>query len=562
MLILFAFGLGYLLNPTFQTSNLRTLLSVMIGAQASILAIIISVTLISTQLVATRYAPRMATLPFRTLLFKGTFLLFAASIILDVLLLVSVTPASRPIYNGGLFVAIGLFFGVLLFLYTFVRGMVAHTSPENLVTLFTETISADEYLSGAQALEDAPDKNAHPLQPLYRFIMTALSRNEHGTARSAFDQYQKYSSQMMGELDALGIFDDNSIDCGKQLFGPVLTEHLHLITIHAAEKDESQILASAVDTQVDLGKQGMEIGSGIQIPGQALMGIRRTIIEMPVSSDDYMTFNRAWPAVAELMLEEVQHDHHRVLLSGKNLINGRLAASLYQSNEPQWHTDSLRRFFEDICEAHIWALKKIAYIPGFFYIDLDSDASLRDCPLSGFVQQVQYSRDAIIEATSTFLQFRIDEELWPITEGNFRSEWKQLCISAASCGAEDHSVWLCQALIEMAFLENINRPYEETTSWPFTRDEDDDQDTDYLFWVRELATIYEETSGSILERAFDNILQYDYQEGPTPLRVAGYSELEEQYYYPILYQQNYRALNTYSQFPELLQELREQSLRE
>ena len=93
---------GYLLTPVFPVENLDTLLSVMIGSQASILAIVISVTLISTQLVATRYAPRMATLPFRTPLFKGTFALFVVSILLDTVLLLAIEIGRYSLYMAVL----------------------------------------------------------------------------------------------------------------------------------------------------------------------------------------------------------------------------------------------------------------------------------------------------------------------------------------------------------------------------------------------------------------------------------------------------------------------------
>lgn len=558
ILLLLGFGLGYRLNPAIRTPNLRSLLSVMIGAQASILAIVVSVTLISTQLVATRYAPRMATLPFRTPLFKSAFILFAASIILDVFLLIGVAPASDPLYSGGLFVAGGLFFAVLVFLYSFVRGMVAHSSPENLVTLFTETISAEEYLIRSKALAESPEQNAHPLQPLYRFIMSALSKSEHGTARAALDQYQQYASRIMGELDEAGIFDDDSLNCSEELFGPVLKEHLHSITIHAAEKDESRILASAISAQVDLGKQGMALEKRTRVPGQALWGIRGTIIETPVTTDDYVTFNRAWPAVAELMLEETQYDQHTVLLSGRNLINGRLAGTLKRSSEPHWHTNALREFFEDLCEAHDTVLEHISDGPEFNEIDLEKDPSIHEMPAQNRVEQARFSKDAIIDATGTFLQFRIDEGFYPATEGNFRTLWEDLCISAASNGAEDHAVYLCQTLIEMAFIENVHRPYEQETGIPGL---DEQQETDYLYWATQLARIRKETASPIVERAFDNILQYEYREGPTPVLFVGDDRgIKDEYYFTNLSLREYRSLNTHPQYPELVAELREQSL--
>jgi len=554
-----AFGIGYLLNPSVQVNNLRTLLSVLIGSQASVLAIVISVTLISTQLIATRYAPRMATLPFRTPLFKGAFLLFAMSIILDVFLLVGVTGPTSSLYSGLLFVAVGLFFGVLLFLYSFVQGMVAQSSPENLVTLFTETVSSEEYLDQSEDLADAPEQNAHPLQPLYRFIMAALSRNEYGTARAALDQYHQYASRIMSEFDEQGVFGDDSVDCKRELFGPVLKEQLHLITIHAAENDESQILSSAVNTQVSIGKQGMELDIGRLVSGAALSGLRSTIIEAPVSTDDYVTSNNAWKGVGELMLEESNYDQDRVLLSGKNLIRGRLGSTLQQSSEPRWHADAFHELFSDICEAHTNVIGNIADGPGFGDIDLNNNSSGEDAPASDLPDQARYSRDAILEATSTFLKFRVNQEFWPVTAGNFRREWQNLCIAVEGIGAEDHAVQFCQALIEVAFIENLNRPYgnSQNTSYLF----ESDPDSDYMYWTRQLESIQEKTANPIVERAFDNILRYEYEEGPTPIRFAGETdEVEEQYYFPNLSWQEDGALNTYAEFPGLIEELRERSI--
>lgn len=552
------FAVGYLLTPAIPTENLRTLLSVIIGAQASVLAIVISVTLISTQLVATRYAPRMATLPFRTPLFKGAFSLFAVSIIFDVFLLLGLVPEMSSLYSGSLFVAVGLFFGVLVFLYSFVKGMVANSSPEKLVMLFTNTISAEEYLKRSEALADSPEKTAHPLQPLFRFVMSSLSRNEYGTAKAALDQYHRYASRMMSELRDTNTFQDDSLECEDELFGPVLEDHLHLISIHAAETDESQILASAVRAQVELGKQGMKAGTGSRIPGQALWGIRRTITETPVHSDDYTTFNRAWSAVGELILEETRYEQDRLLLSGKNLISGRLAVTLNRSNEPRWHTDALRELFEDLCKAHTTVLKNIADGPGFEDIDLSKDPSIHEMPATNLVDQARYSKDAISDATSTFLQFRVNEGFFPATGGNFRREWENLCISAASIGAKHHAVDLCQILIEMAFIENIHRPYERRINIPGLGE---NQDTDHLYWTAQLARIREETDIPIVEQAFENILQYDPQEEPAPILFVGEdSEIRERYYFTKLSVQGHRSLNTSTRYPDIATELRERSL--
>ncbi|WP_336021824.1 DUF2254 family protein [Halobellus salinisoli] len=547
---------GYFLSPVFPRENLDTLLSVMIGAQASVLAIVISVTLISTQLVATRYAPRMATLPFRTPLFKGTFALFSASIILDSILLLGAAEAMNPFYPAVFAVALGLFVLVLLFLYFFVRGMVAISSPESLVTLFTETVSPGEYLSKCSDLADSPEKNAHPLQPLYRFIMSALSSGEYGTAKSALDQYEQFASETLTELDDDEVFSDPSVECKEQLFGPVLKEHLHSITIHAAEKDESQIVSAAIDAQVRLGKEGMSENRNQRIPRQALWGLRKTIMQSPVNGDDIVTINRVWPAVSELMLEETKYEHYKILRSGNDLIGQELLSNLNRSEEPKWHTSALREFFDNIYKAHKTVLENLAESHEFSELGLHKP-SQRAPDSEDTVQQAGRTRDAVIKATSNFLQFRVENEYYPITEGNFRKTWQNLCIDAASLDAEEYATWLCQVLIEIAFIENSNRPYKQQDSNHrlLTGKKDN-----FLYWTRELTHIRSETSDPIVEKAFNNLSGYENQEEPSPIPYAGEpSERQKEYYSFNLSIRGYRDLNTESEYPDLIEKIRKAS---
>jgi hypothetical protein len=389
--------------------------------------------------------------------------------------------------------------------------------------------------------------------------MSALSKGEFGTAEAALHQYERYTSGVMAEFATGGIFDDESLTCDRELFGPALEDHLHAITIHAAETGESSILNSAIEAQVNLGKQGMQMVSWNPVPGQSLGGLRRTTIETPVTSEDYITFNRASPASADLMLQQTNFEQDRVLLSGKNLIRGRLTNTLHQSPEPRWHTNALREFFEDLREAHKSSLEKIAEGPRFTEIDLEKDPYTEDMPAVTLVNQVKYSWEAILEASTTFLRFRIEEGFYPATEGNYRSEWEDLVVSAADIGATDHSIRLCQTLIEMAFIENIHRPYEQPGSQIFGNQ--DISDTEILHWVGKLRGIHKRTTDSILSTAFENILKYEYQRGPDRIRVIGAdNQVEDEYYFTKLPFTEFRSLNTRREFPELVQELRDRSL--
>lgn len=141
----------------------------------------------------------MATLPFRTPLFKLTSGVFTLSICIDLLLLAGVSASTtQPAFVTSLLTAAGGgFVGVFGIVYYLIRGMLSRSSPKSLVTLFTETITFDEYLDESKAVADRPAENAHPLQPLYRFVMAAISHNEFTTAQTALTQYQAYTASML-----------------------------------------------------------------------------------------------------------------------------------------------------------------------------------------------------------------------------------------------------------------------------------------------------------------------------------------------------------------------------
>jgi hypothetical protein len=557
----FLFSTGYVWAPSVGDDTLRTVLSVMVGAQASILAILISVTLISTQLVATRYAPRMATLPFRTPLFKGTFWLFTGSILIDILLLggVGLATTAPSIYTGLLATAVGIFAVVLAFLYYFVLGMLSRSSPERLVSLFCETITVEEYITDCKAHAEDETANVHPLQRLYRFIMAALSHNEFTTAQTALEQYRAYTSQMMTEVDERDVFGTASREEQKALFGPVLRDHLPAITIQAAEKNEFQLISTAVEIQVELGTQGYSITDYSEIPDDARWGLRKMIIEAPVNSEDHTTFNQAWPALGKLMATETQHQRYSVLRSGTRLIKNRLRQSLDQSQEPIRHTNAMDDLLKSLKNGHLDALKTVDSNVDAFELTVRTniDTNQYTEPAKTYIKQAQFSRDAVIALSETLLQYRIDHGKWVIADGNFRSSWSELCVKAADVGATAYAEDLCQVLIELAVVEHANGPYDHPVSRAVQRE----MNSDTWAWSTHLAAVHEETDAPIVEDAFATLMEYEYQEETPAVRPLGIDEAQHgQYYYSILSLRDRRVLNVYDDYHEILTGLRERAL--
>lgn len=555
--LIFFFGVGYIIPFTIQVETSRTVLTAMIGAQASILAIVVSVTLISTQLVATRYAPRMATLPFRTSLFRGAFAVFGLSIVLDVvlLLIVNTREITSSVYRGLLIMAIFGFFGVLMFLYHFVRGMISKTSPETLVALFTETVSVDEYLQKCKCLAEDASENAHPLQQLYRFVMAALSQNEFTTAQTALDQYQSYVLDTINAVGAKEVYETLEQPQRRALFRPVLKDHIPSISIHAAEKDEYQIISTSIQTHVKMGKRGLAVLDSNDIGEFAIQGLRETIIESPVTSEDYATFDKSWTAVAKLMKAETDYPSCGILRRGKRMFENILSPSLERSNDPNWHSRAMDEIFDDLSDAHLTAVTKLEEETGFSSIDPETLQRTDNEQRSVVLKQAQYSMEAVRTLSTTLFMYRIENGEWYIADGSFRSGWVQLCIDIAAAGAEEYAVATCQTIIEMAVLENLHGPYDQASSRPVQIG----SESGSLTWSNHLKTIRAKTDSEIVEEAFER-MEYDHREGPAPRERIGTDESEkDEFYYSVLSVDTFGALNVNENFPDLLDQLRRQS---
>lgn len=557
IVLIFAFVVGYFVTFKIQVETSRAVLTAMIGAQASILAIVISVTLISTQLVATRYAPRMATLPFRTSLFRGAFAVFGLSIVFDVvlLLIVNVSSITPSVYRGLLIVAIVGFFWVLLFLYYFIPGMISRTSPEALVTLFTDTVSVDEYLDKCRYLAEDDSENAHPMQPLYRFVMDALSQNELTAAQTALNQYQSYVVDTIDAVGAKDVYETMGVTERQVLFRPISKDHIPSITIHAAEKDEHQIISTAIQTHVKMGKRGLSRLDTDDIGESAIQGLRETIIESPVTSEDYATFDKSWTAVAKLMKAETDSTYCDILRRGKRLFKNILGPSLERSNNPNWHSRAMDEVFDNLSDAHLTAVTKLHEKTGFSGINPETLQRSDMEQESGVVKQTRYSMEAVRALSTTLLTYRIEEGEWYIADGSFRSGWAQLCIDIADTGAEEYAVATCQIIIEMAVLENLHGPYDQASSRPVRGGSESGR----LVWSNHLKTIRAKTDSEIVERAFER-MEYDHREGPAPRERIGTDESEkDEYYYSMLSMGTFGALNVTEDYPELLEQLSEQS---
>ena len=165
-----------------------------------------------------------------------------------------------------------------------------------------------------------------------------------------------------------------------------------------------------------------------------------------------------------------------------------------------------------------------------------------DIPNRDEVYSVFEWRNTLLKTTASFLYYAIEEGQYPITDGNFKDSWQNICVKASETPAEDYAVTLCQALIEIAV---IDRNQIEETGIP---------------WSSSIGRVKYNGNPEIVDKAFERILQYDYvDEEPGPLFAGEMEERRERYYQGQLNVQGTPTLNNRPDFPEEIEEIRREA---
>lgn len=241
------FALGYLVEFSTVPENTRLFLSALVGAQAGVLAIVFSVTVIGIQLIATRYSPRMISLFTDSPIFIYSFALFVFSIAVDLALLFSVPESPWRIHRAGVVAASGLGVTAAVTLFVFVRTAIQQSTPDGAIDAFISGMTTEKYLSQVKQSVENDSETAHPMHPLYNLTMNALSGSERVTAEKALQEYGDLVQDTLADLENQDAFSQEDRKVVKQLFEPGFKEHLHDIALHAEEKEENQIVGDAVE---------------------------------------------------------------------------------------------------------------------------------------------------------------------------------------------------------------------------------------------------------------------------------------------------------------------------
>ncbi|WP_411964341.1 hypothetical protein [Haloferax sp. YSMS24] len=277
-------GLSTGLLLVLPAEPLSSLFQVLALAQASLLAIIVSVGLLSVQIAASQFTPLIGRRFEEDNFLTGTILRFGVSIglALIAMLLIPVlysVPGQRSTIGQILLVGGGVGAATYSFLSVInvKDDMLAYLNPESLLDDLLEAVSFEAYRRFSEELKENGHTARSPVLEIFQMGQRAFEDNDNHTAIYAIDTLSQASRKILVEYSNLDederkevrfhhqdLFEywerliDSAVERGtdKTLYQIVLSQKE--IAISAAELHESSLGSKAANTLEYLCKQAYE----------------------------------------------------------------------------------------------------------------------------------------------------------------------------------------------------------------------------------------------------------------------------------------------------------------
>lgn len=481
-----SFVIGWQFGNTIPP-NIDLFLSALAGAQASVLAIVFSVTILGIQLVATRYSPRMTQLFVRAPIFTYTFGILVTSVALDLWILYNVDSAYGPLFVGGVYFAAAWAVVATASLYAYIVTALERSTPDGIISAFANDLTPDKYHSRVQESMSDDKGVLHPLHPLYSLIMSSISQDEWKTAERGLNHKQQIATDTARQLSKTGVIPipDHTKE-SRALFRTPFQEYLPEIAIHSIENDETELASNSLQICSEVAQVGIENYRN-KIAHQAATGISKTIREAPYNSAGISVRSTGFRELGELLIalsKQPDFEEFSTVLSiSDNSIEMMFRGGLEQR---QYQPFLLEYFGSALPETQEIYLDYFGgYLPEAG-VNWRSQNAPHDRENSQFFRYIFKWRDSFINTSVRILRYRAENDEYPVADGNFYDTWKRVCEDAISLTEGEYAIVLTELFIEMAYEDYLI------------------EERDRGSWVRHLAYL-KENGGHIVEQAFDDL---------------------------------------------------------
>lgn len=524
-----------------QQSTTVTYLSVIATAQASVLAIGVSVLLLGFELIANRYSTQLTSVILENPVFPTTLGLLIGSIALDLWLIFNIGGLYTPVsvFNIGPFISTAE--GVLLYitapmallstvtLYFTVRHGVRKGTPEGVVKSIRNQLYPESYISQAfKSVED--DTVLHPIADLYFVLFDSIEKSEPRISHMAFDVYStkvlklyKYAQQE----DQLNLFPEESNEFGGPLFEPVLKSHLPRMV--SADLRSQQELTEKISGFLEELSREIQQDAGDQLFVPIANSYIRIINQAPWSEESDDHISSFIENLGSLLQDSICQSHY----SNANIISHRSMEILESDSLP--HHKSSRQivygFLDEISESFVSFDETYSGSPLWIL-----DTSHNDTEL-----------ETMRELTKLYLKgvaFLVDSSPNSEQAQQVHSLWDTIFTVSRNTVTNQYLEVLCQGIIE-----NILICKDKSTEF------------NNKAWTNLLARTMEHQGPEVVLDAFDEVLNRKFST-ESPWGSEGFwDELDERTYSSGIIPSSHHPTSTYAN-GEAIEEIRNEVLDE
>lgn len=487
--------IGYRFPAATSPDNTRLFLSALAGSQASVLAIVFSVTLLGIQLATTRYATRMIPLFVKSPIFRFTLAVFLFSIAVDFVVLYNLPGTTSAVSVAAVYFASGTAVVSAITLTVYIPRILYRSTPDGLIDAFEDSLHFDAYRRMTEDFANTRARADHPLQPLHALTMSALSRREWATAERGLDGFTNIAIAVIPNLTNKGEDRrDHASRQSKALFDMPLSDFLSEITLHAHENDEQELVRQTIKVQKDIGEIAFR-NYYHYITVQAADGLSNSIQEAPPTNEGNTIRHHAFRSLREFLEEFTNRPspyHVKRILS----VTDHQFGILFRKDAEKWvYRDILLRYFNGTL-LRVQETSLDLYGGYLNEVDVDWRQQYPHKPTANSLLLEMFFkwRRVFVETTLRIFRYYERNDDYPMTYGNFFSSWERVCSSAAESEAVEYAEVMCELFIESAYIGS-------------TIDEDS-----YSTWVSKFASVKQDNP-DVVDAAF------------TTLRSEGRTEL-------------------------------------
>lgn len=432
----------------YNTSQANRFLTALVTAQASIVAIVFSVSILGVQLVATRYSNRLVTLITSSIAFQRTLLVLGISIGIDLLLLLQLPVLSPRITIAGLAIVSGLALASGFTLVRFVETTLERSTPEGLLTAYTESINPQTYRENVKAsLENGGD--LHPMHELHSVIMSGLSNGEWATAENGLHEFKNVSTQMIAGFAEQGqLHRSNHI--AISYFREPIKEYLPRITAQALDDGETDIAQQTVRSIERIAQTGLDHYFP-RILSPTASGLSRVIREAHSGQDGDSIRGQCLGVYSSLVVKAAKQPVPSDLRSLLSLYAAQFRSLLRRDREPYVYRHHLEEFYQrTISKAHRETVDQYDQFIAEGNIDWVSRAQPRNtegiAPYDLLFTYRRYSMDVV----GYILNYYNRNGEWPMDLSILRETWADLIVQAFGNG--DYARAVTRSYIDLAYV--------------------------------------------------------------------------------------------------------------